>query len=147
MVLKDVLSGSVCIFPNPSFPPRVTQTLLPNCQRPGRLLRPRPDLGNGSGLLRLLVEMLLERGVWRYSGLTEFSWYHFWVDLVTMFPGDVPPHGVVPREGPVTEWAGDSDPLVALPDVISEIRLVAVGSFAKWTFQLSSWRKRERVKY
>ena len=140
-----ILSGhgfkSVCIFPNPSFPPRVTQTLLPNCQRPGRLLRPGPDLGNGSGLLRLLVEMLLERGVWRYSGLTEFSWYHFWVDLVTMFPGDVPPHGVVPREGPVTEWAGDSDPLVALPDVSSEIRLVAVGAFAKWTFQLGSCRK------
>ena len=141
MVLKDVLSGSVCIFPNPSFPPRVTQTLLPNCQRPGRLLRPGPDLGNGSGLLRLLVEMLLERGVRQYRGLAEFSWYHFWVDLVTMFPGDVPPHGVVPREGPVTEWAGDADPLVALPDVSSEIRLVAVGSFAKWTFQLGSCRK------
>ena len=54
---------------------------------------------------------------------------------MSVLPLYVPPDCVVPGEGPVTEWTGHSDALVALTDVSPQVRLVAVGPLAERTFQ------------
>ena len=68
----------------------------------------------------------------------ELGGDHLWVDHVPVLPGDVAPHRVVPGKGPVTVGAGHADPLVPLSDVGTQVRLVSVGSLAKWAFQFSS---------
>lgn len=48
------------------------------------------------------------------------------VELGFVLARDVPSHGVVPRERPLAERAWHPDPLVALPYVGAQVRLVAV---------------------
>ena len=68
----------------------------------------------------------------------ELGGDHLGVDHVPVLPGDVAPHRVVPGEGPVAIGAGHADALMPLADVGTQVRLVSVGSLAKWAFQFSS---------
>ena len=56
-----------------------------------------------------------------------------------MFSLHVPAYGVVPGEGSRAVGTGDPDTLVSLPDVSSEVGLVAVGSLAEGTSKFSAW--------
>lgn len=57
---------------------------------------------------------------------------------MTMLPGDVATHGVVPSEGSVAERARNADSLVTLSNVSPEVGFISVGPLAKWTFQLGA---------
>ena len=57
---------------------------------------------------------------------------------VPVFSLDVTPDRVVPGEGPRAVGAGDPDALVALPDVSTQVRLVAVGALAERASQLGA---------
>ena len=70
---------------------------------------------------------------------------HLGVDHVPVLPGDVAPHRVVPGEGPVAIGAGHADTLVPLADVGTQVRLVSVGSLAKWAFQFSSCNNQIKI--
>ena len=48
----------------------------------------------------------------------------------------LPADSVVPGECPWAVRAGDPDPLVPLPDVRAQVRLVAVRPLAEWAPQL-----------
>lgn len=58
------------------------------------------------------------------------------VDVVLfklVLSGDVSSHRVVSREGSRAVGTGNADTLMALPDVSSQVCLVAIESFAEWT--------------
>jgi hypothetical protein len=55
-------------------------------------------------------------------------------DLVAMLTRNVPPHSVVASERARAVRARHSDALMSLPDVSSQVGLVAVKSLAVWTF-------------
>ena len=57
--------------------------------------------------------------------------------------GDSPSHCVVPGERPGAVGAGDPDPLVPLPDVRAQVRLVAVGPLAERAAQFGACWERE----
>jgi len=57
-------------------------------------------------------------------------------NFLLMLPGNVTSHRVVPREGPLAEGTRHSDALMTLPDVGTQVRLVAVQSIAVQTLQL-----------
>ena len=58
--------------------------------------------------------------------------------MVSVLPGDVSPHRVVPGEGAVTVGTRDPDSLVSLSDVSSQVCLITVSSLAEWAFQFGS---------
>lgn len=60
----------------------------------------------------------------------------FQAQLVLVLAGDVSSHRVVPGEGPRAKRTRNPDTLVTLPDMRSQIRLVAIQSVAEWTLQL-----------
>lgn len=59
-------------------------------------------------------------------------------ELGLMLACDMPSNGVVPCERARTERAWHPDPLMSLPDVRAQVRLVPVEPFAERTFELFS---------
>ena len=57
---------------------------------------------------------------------------------MSVFPGNVSPHGVVPGEAAVTIRTGHSDSLMSLSYVGSQVGLISIGSLAEWAFEFSS---------
>ena len=55
-----------------------------------------------------------------------------------VLPCNVPPHGVVPSEGPVAEGTWDPDSLVSLSDVSTKVGFITVGSLAERAFKFRS---------
>ena len=82
------------------------------------------------------VEVVLEGLVWQHLLAPELGGDQLGVDLVSVLPGDVSPHRVVPGEAAVAVGARHADALVPLPDVRPQVGLVPVRSLAKWAFQL-----------
>ena len=82
--------------------------------------------------------MFLKLLIWQDLFAAKLCWYCVWLDLMPVFPLDVPPDRVVPGEGPMTEGTGHPDPLVPLSDVSPQVSLVAVRSFTERTFQFCS---------
>lgn len=58
------------------------------------------------------------------------------IELCLVLAGYVAAHGVVAGEGAGAERAGHADPLVPLPDVRSQVRLVPIQPLAERTLEL-----------
>lgn len=71
-------------------------------------------------------------------GGSEFGW-HSGGD-VPMFSENVTSHRVVASEGARTIRTFDTDALMPLTNVSSEIRLVTVGTLTKRAFELLAWK-------
>lgn len=67
-------------------------------------------------------------------GGCEFGWHS--AGNVPMFSENVTPNGVVSSEGARTIMAFDTDALMPLSNVSSEIRLITVGTLTKRAFEL-----------
>ena len=91
------------------------------------------------------VELLCVGLVGQHLLAPELGGDHLGVDHVPVLPGDVAPHRVVPSEGPVAIGTGHADALVPLSDVGTQVRLVTVGSLAKWAFQFSSCNNKMKI--
>ena len=84
--------------------------------------------------------MILEWLVRQHLFTAKLGWYQLRVDLVSVFPGNVSSHSVVPGEAAMTIGAGHSDSLMSLSYVGSQVGLVSIGSLAKWAFEFSSYK-------
>lgn len=86
-----------------------------------------PKTASPSSSLAVILQLVL------YG---DRRWLEFVVDaklFMFVLPGDVSPHRVVPRERPRAVRTVHPDALVPLPDVRSQVRLVAVQSLAERT--------------
>lgn len=62
-------------------------------------------------------------------------------NLLLVLACNVPSHRVVARKCALTEWTRDTDALMPLPDVCTQIRLVTVESIAIQTLELLAIRR------
>ena len=78
-----------------------------------------PGLCRGTAVqwsgLGLVVDMILEGLVWHYFCLAKFLRDHFWIDLMSVFTGNVPSHCVIACEWAMAKGTWYADTLVALP--------------------------------
>ena len=88
--------------------------------------------------------MILERLVRQHLLAPKLGWDELGVDVVSVLPGNVSPHCVVPGEAPVTVGTRHSDALVSLSNVSSQVCLISIGSLAEWAFEFGSYRNKRQ---
>ena len=78
-------------------------------------------------LLTVILQLVLYGNRWLLKFIVDTKL------LVLVLPRNVPSHRVVPRERPRAVRTVHPDALVPLPDVRSQVRLVAVQPLTEWT--------------
>lgn len=114
-------------IPSPTVPLQSSPVRLRSL--PGVRLAPPANRLNGQSTAKTMTTatvdiLLLLHRVRHHRVVRLLEGLH--VQLVLVLPRDVPSHGVVPRERSRTERTRHSDTLMTLPDMGTQIRLVAV---------------------